>query len=59
MRRLTAFTLVAVRGDERETFVVLAVRMSEALAKAEAALSRGPGEPWEVVEMRAGGIGLA
>lgn len=57
-RRLTAYSLVAVRGDERETFVVLAATISQALARAEAALSRGPGELWEVVEMRAAGKGL-
>lgn len=57
-QKLIAYVVIATRGEERGEFVVLGKRMSEALTRAEAALARGTGGPWEIVEMRASGRGL-
>lgn len=54
-QKLIAYMVIATRGEEREEHIVIGHRMADALARAEAALSRGLGGRWEVVEMRATG----
>ncbi len=56
--RFIAYTVIATRGEERQEYTVIGRRMSDAVLRAEAALARARGGPWEVEEMRARGPGL-